>query len=219
MARQNSINNSLESLTIDPGASGDSFVQFDINATGEFRIGIDDDTSDAFKISQGSALGTNDTFVMTAAGENTKPLQPAFLAVIATQIDNVTGDGTSYTVVWDTEVFDQNSDFSSTAFTAPIVGRYRLEANLEIGALTTSFTTAIFNIVTSNRSYLFRSNPGSMMDATTNQTQLITFALADMDASDTASVTVAISGSTKTLDLTTNGSTDVRCWFSGNLEV
>ena len=80
MATKNSIDNAVQDLTIDPGATGDSFIQFDINATGEFRIGVDDASGDAFVIAQGSALGTNDTFVMTAAGERTMPLQSAFLA-------------------------------------------------------------------------------------------------------------------------------------------
>jgi len=85
MAKVNSIDNQSESLTIDPGASGDSFVQFDINATGEFRIGVDD-TDDSFRVSQGSALGTNDTFIMTDAGEKTTPLQPAFLAYVGSTL-------------------------------------------------------------------------------------------------------------------------------------
>ncbi|MDC7243658.1 MAG: hypothetical protein PQJ44_06955 [Sphaerochaetaceae bacterium] len=96
------------SATIDPGASGDSFVQFDINTTGEFRVGVDDD-GDAFKISQGSALGTNDTFIMSAAGERTMALQPAFLAYLGTTDSNVTGDATVFTLGSGnalTEVFD-----------------------------------------------------------------------------------------------------------------
>ena len=42
MAKINAINNQSAELTIDPGASGDSFIQFDINTTGEFRVGVDD---------------------------------------------------------------------------------------------------------------------------------------------------------------------------------
>ncbi len=40
MAQNNALNKKSQELTVDPGASGDSFVQFDINATGEFRIGV-----------------------------------------------------------------------------------------------------------------------------------------------------------------------------------
>ena len=107
MAKINAINNKSGELTIDPGASGDSFVQFDINGTSEFRIGVDD-TDDSFRISQGSALGTNDTFVMTAAGEITMPLQSAFSAYNSSDDLNATGDGTSFTCEFDTEIFDQD---------------------------------------------------------------------------------------------------------------
>lgn len=141
MATQNSINkisNPLAStaVTIDPGASGDSFVQFDINTTGEFRVGVDD-TDDSFRMSAGSALGTNDTFVMTAAGERTLPLQPAFWAEPSGTLSNVTGDGTAYTVVFATESFDQGADFDGTStFTAPVAGLYCFTAYVRWSALT-----------------------------------------------------------------------------------
>ena len=141
MAKQNSINNTSQDLTIDPGASGDSYIQFDINTTGEFRIGVDDTDSDKFKISQGSALGATDTFVMTAAGENTMPLQPAFLAHPSGILNNVTGDGTTYTVVFATEDFDQGGDFDGTStFTAPITGKYKFFTLLSFTGIAAAHT-------------------------------------------------------------------------------
>jgi len=219
MAKINAINNESEELTIDPGASGDSFVQFDINGTGEFRIGVDDDASDAFKISQGSALGSNDTFIVTAAGEITKPLTPAFLAVLNADISNVTGDGTIYTIVWDTEVFDQNSDFDGTStFTAPVTGRYQFSCGVSVGDVAAAHTLMYINLVTSNRTYLIgQCDPGNTMDAS-NQWGYSFSMLTDMDASDTATVQVVVQNSTKVIDVITNGSTDTYSWFSGNLE-
>jgi len=155
MATQNSIYKKTQDLTVDPGASGDSFVQFDINGTGEFRVGVDD-TDDSFRISQGSALGTNDTFIMTAAGERTMPLQPAFLAVLSTTQNNVTGNNTKYSYVCDTEVFDQNSDYNNTTgiFTAPVTGRYVISARIYLSDCTTVENVTIW-IVASNRSAFF----------------------------------------------------------------
>ena len=57
MAKNNAINNRLTDFTIDPGATGDSYVQFAINGTDEWRLGVDDDADDAYKLAQGSALG------------------------------------------------------------------------------------------------------------------------------------------------------------------
>lgn len=189
---QNAINNSASDLTIDPGASGDSFVQFDINTTGEFRIGVDD-TDDSFRMSQGSALGTNDTFIMTAAGERTMPLQPAFSALIATSDLNRTGAGTFYTVgtntAW-TEIFDQNSDFNTNGtFTAPITGRYYLTASITVTGCTNASLFIVY-IVTSNRIYpTINARPSSAANETTTLS-----CLADMDASDTATVQISVSG-------------------------
>lgn len=219
MSKINTINNKSGSLTVDPGASGDSYVQFDINTTGEFRIGVDDDASDAFKISQGSALGANDTFVMTAAGERTMPLQPAFLAAVESTISNVTGDATEYTIVWDAEPFDQNGDFDGTStFTAPVTGRYRFESSIVMDDLAAAHDRSAMRIVTSNRSYVSQNSPGTCKDANDEYSEYIT-ALTDMDAADTAYIIIVVSDGTKVVDILGGGSSDPGNWFSGNLEV
>jgi hypothetical protein len=218
MATKNSINNKTQDITIAPGTSGDSFVQFDINATGEFRIGVDD-TDDSFRISQGSALGTNDTFIVTDAGEITKPLQPAFLATVTSQISNVTGDGTLYVLVWDAEVFDQGSNFDGTStFTAPIAGRYLFEVCVGVGGITSSMTDSFCNITTSNRTYTGTLWSPARVQDSNNELSYEFAILSDMDASDTATVELQISNGTLVADIITNGATDPFSWFSGNLQ-
>jgi len=217
MATKNSINNQTQDITIDPGASGDSKIQLSINGTGEFIIGVDDDASDAFKISQGSALGSNDTFIVTAAGEITKPLQPAFLLVLASQLSNVTGDGTIYDVVWDTEVFDQNGDVSGSTFTAPVTGRYQFDVALTFGGITTSMVNGFIRIDTSNRNYLMASCDWGDLKNSSNEAGLSFSVLADMDASDTVHIDCQLASGTKVADIITNGSTDPYNWFSGHL--
>ena len=213
MATNNSINNETQELTVDPGASGDSFVQFDINGTGEFRIGVDDDASDAFKISQGSALGTNDTFVMTASGERTMPLQPAFLVTVASTISNVTGDGTAYTIVFDTEVYDQSGDMTTTTFTAPVTGRYMLNLLCSISDLSSGHTTGRPRFVTSNRTYSSALNPYTVRDKTNGISSHPYSMVTDMDSGDTVSISITVQSSTKTVDV--YGSTYT--FFSGSL--
>jgi len=219
MATKNSINNKTQDLTIDPGASGDSYTQFSINGTGEFRIGVDDDAGDSFKISQGSALGSNDCLVITAAGEVTKPLTSAFLAVVTSQKSNVTGDNTSYTIVYDSEIFDQNSDFDGTStFTAPVDGKYHLQTGITLGGIA-SQTVGLFYIRTSNRDYLFVQNNPEAVDDGSSQFGCSTSILCDMDAADTATTTVTIGNASKVVDVITNGATDPYTWFSGFLAV
>ena len=193
---RNAINNKSQDLTIDPGASGDSVLQFSINGTGEFRIGVDDDASDAFKISQGSALGTTDTFVMTAAGERTMPLQPAVLAYLASSDASVTGNGTTFTVGSTTaltEVYDQNNDFATTTFTAPIGGRYYIHLNVGMDDITAAMTDGYVEIITSNRTYTGGyCSPGASKSAY-NICGFCLTTVADMDASDTVTTTVTLS--------------------------
>lgn len=216
MAKINAINNKSEELTIDPGSSGDSFIQFDINTTGEFRIGVDD-TDDSFRISQGSALGTNDTFIMTDTGERTMPLQPAFSAYNSVTDSNVTGGGTIYTLIYDTEVFDQNGDFDGTStFTAPVTGRYWLGTNIECDGITSSETSGFITIVTSNRSY--QVNQKNVYAASTSGNyQFHSESIIDMDAADTVTITIRILGGTDVVDVLGGG--DMLTSFFGYLAV
>ena len=193
MAKINSINNKSGSLEIDPGASGDSYVQFSINTTGEFLIGVDDDDGDSFKISQGSALGSNDTFVVAASGEITKPLQPAFLAYNSTTDSNVTGNSTEWSCDFDTEVFDKNADFASDTFIAPVTGVYRFCCSVILGGIT-SADIAYVKIITSNRNYGSRILDPSACKASSGYVGLSFSCLADLDASDTAYVTITSGG-------------------------
>lgn len=204
MNRINSINNKSRSLTIDPGASGDSFVQYDINATGKFRIGVDDSDSDAFVLSQGSALGTNNVFKMTSAGERTMPLQPSFLAYVNTYRDNITGDGTVYSIPWDVEAFDRGSDFASNAFTAPITGIYKFKLQILPTSLSSSYTSCYLQIVTTSDTYRsYICDPGNGMYV--NAKLFFMEILIPMTAADTAITQFMVSGSSKAIDIQDNG--------------
>lgn len=205
MSTQNSINKKSGELTIDPGTSGDSFVQFNINGTGEFRIGVDDSDSDSFKISQGSALGATDTFVMTSAGQRTMPLQSAFGGEGSATDSNVTGDGSVYSIAFPTEIFDQNNNWATPTFTASITGRFCFNIQFLMKGIDSGHTAGNFALVTSNRTYTFNlGNPSIRETGGGNTTGTMSF-FADMDDSDTASWTATISNGTKVVDFI-NGS-------------
>jgi len=214
----NAINNKSAELTIDPGASGDSFVQFDINGTGEFRVGVDDSDSDKFKISAGSALGTGDTFIMTANGERTMPLQPCFLAHRNGDIFNITGDGTVYSMVWDSEEKDQGGDFNgTTTFTAPITGQYRFICQVQLTQMSTSNTSAYIEFVASGDTY--RSDITNIgREIFINNAPLEIETIIPMTASDTISVRFVVNGGTKVVDVQgNNGAGRSISYFSGFL--
>ena len=118
---------------------------------------------------------------MTHAGAVTMPKQPAFLAYNSVADSNVTGTGTNTTIDFDTEIFDQNADFASDVFTAPITGRYMVSVSLRPDNVTTNGTYGFGLLIASNRTWYFynqfTARGGSQ---STNVTQLV-----DMDACDT----------------------------------
>ena len=111
------------------------------------------------------------------------PLQPAFLVQPASDQNNIPINATT-TVVLGSEVFDQNADFASNTFTAPVTGKYQL--NVKINFSNVDVTSDYVNVylVASNRSVVFTFGSGAG-DLDTYQTVAFS-TLLDMDASDTA---------------------------------
>ena len=116
------------------------------------------------------------------------PLQPAFLVTPASEQSDLT-TGSETTVVWGTEVFDQNGDFSANTFTAPVTGRYLL--SVHIGAKQWDLDNGLLQvrIKTSNRNYASVYDPGIMALDADNWPMILTV-VADMDALDTAFIAV-----------------------------
>ena len=161
-----------------------------------------------------SATGT----VMSAldTGEINYPLQPAFFAYAATQVDNVTGNAALYTLGTSalTEVFDQGGDMNTNGtFTAPVTGKYNLSGQmLMIGC--TIATTANIRITTSNRTYFTQYARAAGPQNITASECTIT----DMDAGDTATVSIQVSGEAgNTVDLSGMSGGGPDCWLSGFL--
>ena len=139
----------------------------------------------------------------------TKPLQPAFIAN-ATTTANATGDATAATIIWGTEVYDQNADFASNTFTAPVAGRYHFSVNMNVTGMGAGHTSLLVQLVTSNRTITFNAfNPAPILLAGVwtggGSTDV------DMDATDTATIKLIVSGSTKTVGYDTSST------FSGHL--
>ena len=193
-------------LTIGDAGAEDAKIVFDGNAQ-DYHIGLDD-SGDGLVIGKGSALGTTTSMLFDANGIITKPLQPAFLARPASQQANI-AVGSDVTIVFGTEIFDQNADFASNTFTAPVTGKYQLQTTLRVQILDSASAYYYIQIVTSNRSYIFIIDPDFGQDAVYLPFQLSV--LADMDASDTALVQIyQANGATQT-DIETASS------FSGYL--
>lgn len=141
-----------------------------------------------------------------SSGAWTKILQPACQSrITASYPTNVTGDGTVYTVTggtW-TDVFDQNSDFSNGTFVAPAAGRYSGIFTGSLSGLTAAHNRLNIVCVTTARSYtLMNLDVGAIRSAGGDRFYWsIPVVLADMAASDTATFTIEVAGSTKVVDI------------------
>ena len=151
------------------------------------------------KINSITGSGTTAVGQLEAPSELTMPNQPAFQAKTGTQ-NNIAG-GT--TILFPTEVFDQGSDFASSAFTAPVTGKYQLSFSIRLVDVDSASNYHIIRMETSNTNYdpIFDTNEfSSDLDYYSMQFSI----LADMDAGDTASVVYVQSGGATQVDIGSN---------------
>lgn len=188
------------------------------NEVNYWNLGCDNSEDDRFSLSASSGLGTNDVIRISTDGEVTMPLQSAFLAYNSSSDGSVTGNGTSATVDFDTEVFDQNSDFASDTFTAPVDGRYQLDATVYLYDLTNADACKI-RIKTSNRNYEDCHCYGSAIGTggSYNPINMTASTLADMDSGDTCTIEVYSSGEGSDSNGIGGSASILMSYFSGYL--
>ena len=190
-------------LTIGDAGAEDAKIVFDGNAQ-DFHIGLDD-TDDSIKIGLGSALGTTAHIISDATGAVTKPLQPAFLAKTEEATGNiadVANDNSQTVIRFATEIFDQNGDYdaSNGIFTSPVAGRYLFTYNVPLFNVDSAATFVALRYISSNRSIdvnIFRPLFAGDLDRHTITGSII----GDMDASDTAKLTIAQYQGTAQMDI------------------
>ena len=132
----------------------------------------------------------NEALKIDANGHITKALQSAFLVFGSGDQNNLAINTTHDVTCFSSEIFDQNADFASNTFTAPVTGRYQL--NLKLLFISVDADNNFLNtyLVTSNRTYGYTINAigfdaDGYASAVINQ-------LVDMDAGDTAKAQVQI---------------------------
>ncbi len=202
-------------------SSGNIWYGLSKGSARSWAIGMPPTSSEQLVIHTTNAAGVapdtgTEVWKMSTAGERTMALQPAFLAYLDTAVLNVTGDGTQYTIIFDTEVFDQNADFNlgTSTFTAPVTGRYQINFSLSlIGG--TIMSAIIGRLVTSNRTYRMTLPLNAGVTTAASAAGSI---LADMDAADTFTITITSTdtgGKVDDVAGTTGG--EVRNWISAQL--
>jgi len=126
---------------------------------------------------------------------------------------NVTGDGTVYTVVLDTELFDQGNNFSANTFTAPTTGLYAFQVYIKAEGLIAGAFVPSCAVVTTAHTYSFFSFTGT---GSATPRGIGGSVLANMTAGDTATFTFTVSGVTKIVGFN-GGATPILTFMSGYL--
>jgi len=166
-------------------------IHFDVTSSGVPKI-LMDNAGVEFKSGTLDAEG-NVNLKIDGNGIITKPLQPAFLAQPTSQQANI-GEGSEIDIAFATERFDQNGDFASSVFTAPVTGKYFLSYSLWISNIDSVPSYFETYLTTSNRQYLHTFDPRGLAQDAGSRT-INNALVADMDAGDTAKIQILIQSS------------------------
>ena len=91
--------------------------------------------ANALAVNGNTTLGSGTSNTVTVAGANlARPTMPAFSAKLSAALLNVTGAALTYTVPFNTAIFDRHGDFNTStgAFTVPFTGIYQCSARLTL---------------------------------------------------------------------------------------
>ena len=188
------------SLHIEPptGTTNASLIISNSGRSQYFRI-QNNETSDALVFNSADSA---EVMKIDSTGAVTKPLQPAFLVQPSSAQSNIALNAYA-TIAFATEIFDNNADFASNTFTAPVTGKYQFNCSLYFTGIDTDTTFYQLYITTSNRNHL-SIIAGNGFAADPSYHSMNHSVLTDMDASDTCYIRLQVStGGAATADLTT----------------
>lgn len=127
--------------------------------------------------------------------------QPSFSAYVGSQVNDVTGDATSYTIICNTKDYDVAGDFSTStgAYTARYTGKHLVIMKVFLGGLTSSHTTGQIDIVTNSKTITQEFNPFAV--SASGEASFNLQWICQMDAGHTATIRVRVNGGTKVVDV------------------
>lgn len=206
------------------GTVNDAWIGFyrDTAAVSMWQMGVRQDVGGAnddlklLRFSTGAVFQDIPLQIATASGDVQftgkikSSGQPGFLAHNSVA-DTTVADGS--TIDFDAEVYDEAANFAADTFTAPIPGRYAFMVRVRVADSSSGASSRKISLVTSNRTYTI-----DVHDATAGAqpSYLAGSVIADMDASDTASVLFNIDSGTATI---VGGGASLETYFSGRLMV
>jgi len=152
------------------------------------------DNSARFLVNVMNAGSLVEGLLMDNTGAVTMPLQPCVFAYNSATDANVTGNNAWATLDADTEVFDQNSDFASDTFTAPVTGKYLISCGIDVGGLIAGSFNFYWQLVSSNRTIEMARYNRSAFNNTIDRWKTPGSVVLDMDAADTVYARINVDG-------------------------
>jgi len=154
---------------------------------------------------------TNDTTALTidSSGRVLRPNVPAFYVRKSGKQNNIAVNS-AVTVTFETEVFDQGSNFASNTFTAPVNGFYHFSSYLRLENIDSAAGYYLFMWQiggTQRQGHLFDPDFGQDNTFWAMNSSLTYY----LTAGQTAYIQIQQSGGSSQTDL------DVDSWFSGHL--
>ncbi len=143
------------------------------------------------------------------------PTNPAFMAYNSASETNATGDGTSVTVDFDTELSDRGGNFAADTFVAPVTGIFDFAGAVLLSNLGAAHTDYVVELVTNGAGGTFLLRDTLTANDFTVLTIPFAFHSVPMAATNQAFIRVTVSGSTKTV--TIYGGANQSTFFSGRL--
>lgn len=163
------------------------------NATGTSGLAL---TSGSGNIAMNTGLTVNSSGI----DYNTK--QPMFCAYLSASVTNVTGDGTYYSITWNSTTINQSSSFNTTThlFTAPVTGNYLFILCAQLTGIISTHTNMESYMGENNGFYQNYLNPYWCAAAGTLSAYGST--ICNMTASDAIGASILVRNGTKVIGLT-----------------
>lgn len=175
----------------------------------------------------GSVVITNGANSIDLAANANSPNLTGFSAYVGSAITNVTGDGTEYDVVFDTEIFDTGGNYNNTTgvYTVPVDGKYFFGGKVDLRVDSGSGGTCYNSYIIASAGSPART-PGIAIPTRRRASNYYGYnedissscqAILDLSAGDTVKFTIVSFGGSKVDDIPAPAAGERSSYFFGYL--